>query len=184
MNVRVRVSSGCSLLASSIGMLADAERGPRRAASWSWPLASAVPPRGLPDRRVQIIVYAGAIMVLFLFVIMLLGVDRARSCSSLFPPADARVGLGALLTTEILWRLRGHLIGNADEAPGGFDAGRPGQRRGDRAGAVQRYLLPVRGDVDPAGRRRRRRDGARRRMARAVTAGGARAMPDEGVETS
>ena len=31
---------------------------------------------------VQIIVYAGAIMVLFLFVIMLLGVDRPRTCAS------------------------------------------------------------------------------------------------------
>jgi NADH-quinone oxidoreductase subunit J len=51
---------------------------------------------------VQIIVYAGAIMVLFLFVIMLLGVDRREK---LVEPFSAQrplaVGLGALLVAEI-----------------------------------------------------------------------------------
>jgi NADH-quinone oxidoreductase subunit J len=53
---------------------------------------------------VQIIVYAGAIMVLFLFVIMLLGVDRREV---LIEPIPAQrglaVGLGALLAAEILY---------------------------------------------------------------------------------
>jgi NADH-quinone oxidoreductase subunit J len=53
---------------------------------------------------IQIIVYAGAIMVLFLFVIMLLGVDRR---DSLMEPLETQrpiaVGLGALLAAEILW---------------------------------------------------------------------------------
>jgi NADH-quinone oxidoreductase subunit J len=53
---------------------------------------------------IQIIVYAGAIMVLFLFVIMLLGVDRR---DSLVEPLENQrpiaVGLGALLAAEILW---------------------------------------------------------------------------------
>jgi len=53
---------------------------------------------------VQIIVYAGAIMVLFLFVIMLLGVDRREA---LIEPLPAQrglaVGLGALLAAEILY---------------------------------------------------------------------------------
>jgi NADH-quinone oxidoreductase subunit J len=53
---------------------------------------------------IQIIVYAGAIMVLFLFVIMLLGVDRR---DSLIEPLETQrpiaVGLGALLAAEILW---------------------------------------------------------------------------------
>jgi NADH-quinone oxidoreductase subunit J len=51
---------------------------------------------------VQIIVYAGAIMVLFLFVIMLLGVDRREK---LVEPFSAQrplaFGLGALLVAEI-----------------------------------------------------------------------------------
>jgi NADH-quinone oxidoreductase subunit J len=51
---------------------------------------------------VQIIVYAGAIMVLFLFVIMLLGVDRREK---LVEPFSAQrplaVGLGAVLVAEI-----------------------------------------------------------------------------------
>jgi NADH-quinone oxidoreductase subunit J len=53
---------------------------------------------------VQVIVYAGAIMVLFLFVIMLLGVDRREA---LIEPLPAQrglaVGLGALLAAEILY---------------------------------------------------------------------------------
>jgi NADH-quinone oxidoreductase subunit J len=53
---------------------------------------------------IQIIVYAGAIMVLFLFVIMLLGVDRR---DSLVEPLENQrpiaVGLGALLAAEIMW---------------------------------------------------------------------------------
>lgn len=53
---------------------------------------------------IQVIVYAGAIMVLFLFVIMLLGVDRR---ASLIEPLPAQrplaIGLGALLAAEITY---------------------------------------------------------------------------------
>jgi NADH-quinone oxidoreductase subunit J len=53
---------------------------------------------------VQIIVYAGAIMVLFLFVIMLLGVDRREA---LIEPLRGQrflaIGLGALLAAEIVF---------------------------------------------------------------------------------
>ena len=53
---------------------------------------------------VQIIVYAGAIMVLFLFVIMLLGIDRREA---LIEPLPAQrplaIGLGALLGAEIVY---------------------------------------------------------------------------------
>ncbi len=53
---------------------------------------------------IQIIVYAGAIMVLFLFVIMLLGVDRRES---LMEPLTGQrflaVGLGALFAAEIVY---------------------------------------------------------------------------------
>ncbi|MGH2736591.1 MAG: NADH-quinone oxidoreductase subunit J family protein [Actinomycetota bacterium] len=53
---------------------------------------------------IQIIIYAGAIMVLFLFVIMLLGVDRREALKEpLQFQRPASVALGALLTAEILW---------------------------------------------------------------------------------
>jgi NADH-quinone oxidoreductase subunit J len=52
---------------------------------------------------VQVIVYAGAIVVLFLFVIMLLGVDREEALTETVPfQRPAAVGLGAVLLLEIL----------------------------------------------------------------------------------
>ena len=59
----------------------------------------------------QIIVYAGAIMVLFLFVVMLLNVPREEpsppSASALLGPAGMRIGavMSVLLAIEILWAL-------------------------------------------------------------------------------
>jgi NADH-quinone oxidoreductase subunit J len=51
---------------------------------------------------VQIIVYAGAIVVLFLFVIMLLGVDKEESLRDPIPyQRPAAVALGAVLLGEI-----------------------------------------------------------------------------------
>ena len=51
---------------------------------------------------VQIIVYAGAIVVLFLFVIMLLGVDREESLRDPIPyQRPAAVALGTILLGEI-----------------------------------------------------------------------------------
>ncbi|CAN5783669.1 NADH-quinone oxidoreductase subunit J [soil metagenome] len=53
---------------------------------------------------IQIIVYAGAIMVLFLFVIMLLGVDRREALNEPLPAQRLlAVGLGALLAAEIVF---------------------------------------------------------------------------------
>jgi NADH-quinone oxidoreductase subunit J len=52
----------------------------------------------------QIIIYAGAIMVLFLFVIMLLGVDRRERLIEPIPGQRALAfGLGALLAVEIAY---------------------------------------------------------------------------------
>ena len=51
---------------------------------------------------VQIIVYAGAIVVLFLFVIMLLGIDKEESLRDPIPyQRPAAVALGAILLAEI-----------------------------------------------------------------------------------
>jgi NADH-quinone oxidoreductase subunit J len=53
---------------------------------------------------VQIIIYAGAIMVLFLFVIMLLGVDRPEILRDPLPgQRPLALALGALLGAEILY---------------------------------------------------------------------------------
>jgi NADH-quinone oxidoreductase subunit J len=59
----------------------------------------------------QIIIYAGAIMVLFLFVVMLLNVPREEpvpsGVASLLGPTGMRVGalLSALLAVEVVWAL-------------------------------------------------------------------------------
>ena len=59
----------------------------------------------------QIIVYAGAIMVLFLFVVMLLNVPREEpaplAVSALLGPTGMRIGalLSVVLAGEILWAL-------------------------------------------------------------------------------
>jgi NADH-quinone oxidoreductase subunit J len=59
----------------------------------------------------QIIVYAGAIMVLFLFVVMLLNVPREEPAppglSTLLGPTGIRIGalLSVLLAAELLWAL-------------------------------------------------------------------------------
>jgi NADH-quinone oxidoreductase subunit J len=53
---------------------------------------------------VQIVVYAGAVVVLFLFVIMLLGVDRHESLrETLRYQRPAALALGALLLAEVLY---------------------------------------------------------------------------------
>lgn len=53
---------------------------------------------------VQIIIYAGAIMVLFLFVIMLLGVDRREALIEPLPAQRPLAAmLGAVLVAEILY---------------------------------------------------------------------------------
>jgi NADH-quinone oxidoreductase subunit J len=70
---------------------------------------------------VQIIVYAGAIMVLFLFVIMLLGVDRVDVRSErLFLQRPLAIVLGVGFVVEIAAAVRAG-IGFSTHAPEGFD---------------------------------------------------------------
>jgi len=53
---------------------------------------------------VQVIVYASAIVVLFLFVIMLLGVDRRLSLADPVPyQRELAIGLGFVLLVEVLF---------------------------------------------------------------------------------
>lgn len=68
---------------------------------------------------VQVIVYAGAIVVLFLFVIMLLGVDRTESLEEpLRFQRPAAVAIGLLVLVEVLV-LTGHQWATGAEASRG-----------------------------------------------------------------
>jgi NADH-quinone oxidoreductase subunit J len=77
---------------------------------------------------VQIIIYAGAIMVLFLFVVMLLNVPREDAAEwdrshPLYRPMAVRIGavLAVLLALELGWalsRTAGLSAGVADDRPG------------------------------------------------------------------
>ena len=70
---------------------------------------------------VQIIVYAGAIMVLFLFVIMLVGVDREESLvERLHWQRPGAIVLGLGLIAEVVAAVRAG-IGFATKAPPHFD---------------------------------------------------------------
>jgi NADH-quinone oxidoreductase subunit J len=70
---------------------------------------------------VQIVVYAGAIMVLFLFVIMLLGVDRGDTTNEpLLGQRSIAVILAVGFVLEVTFALRAG-IGFATKAPPGFD---------------------------------------------------------------
>jgi NADH-quinone oxidoreductase subunit J len=74
---------------------------------------------------VQIIVYAGAIMVLFLFVIMLLGVDRNDvRTERLFLQRPLAIVLAGAFLLEIGLAVRAG-VGFATKAPEGFDALQP-----------------------------------------------------------
>ena len=97
---------------------------------------------------VQIIVYAGAIMVLFLFVIMLLGVDRQEALiEPLTGQRPLAIGLGALLAAEILYvAVKGvtFVIGDADVGSDRLtDINRdPGNVEAIADALFSRYLLP------------------------------------------
>ncbi len=72
---------------------------------------------------VQVIVYAGAIVVLFLFVIMLLGVDR-REAVNADPLGHQRlwaIVLGALTLAEVLLLAKGNWATGAHSVSGSLD---------------------------------------------------------------
>ena len=70
---------------------------------------------------VQIVVYAGAIMVLFLFVIMLLGVEGGEPVRDrLAVQRPVAIALGVAFATEIAAAVHAG-IGFATRAPAGFD---------------------------------------------------------------
>ena len=96
----------------------------------------------------QIILYAGAIMVLFLFVIMLLGVDRREILEDPLPgQRPVAVGLGAILAAEVLYvSFRGVEVA-IEGAEGGARALQEANRDPGNVEAIARvlfgdYLLP------------------------------------------
>ena len=95
----------------------------------------------------QIIVYAGAIMVLFLFVIMLLGVDKREALiEPLRGQRQVAIGLGLLLAAEITYSvLQGvHLLGLGDGGAATLNAinQNPGNVKAIAHLLFSRYLLP------------------------------------------
>jgi NADH-quinone oxidoreductase subunit J len=92
---------------------------------------------------VQIIVYAGAIMVLFLFVIMLLGVDREEDLRErLIAQRPVAIALGLAVAVEISLAIRAG-VGLATKAPAGFDAVNAGGNTQALARVLfTKYLLP------------------------------------------
>jgi NADH-quinone oxidoreductase subunit J len=95
----------------------------------------------------QIIVYAGAIMVLFLFVIMLLGVDKREALiEPLRGQRQLAIGLGLLLAAEVSYTvLRGiHLasFGSGGSARLNAINQNPGNVKAIARLLFSRYLLP------------------------------------------
>jgi NADH-quinone oxidoreductase subunit J len=87
---------------------------------------------------VQIVVYAGAIMVLFLFVIMLLGVDREEALiERIRGQRPMAIALGVGIALELVVAVRAG-VGFATRAPAGFDEA---VNEGGNAVALSRVLF-------------------------------------------
>ena len=109
---------------------------------------------------IQVVVYASAIVVLFVFVITLLGVDKHESFDepSLFQRPVAIV-LGVLLFVQIVVLAGHHWATGAHSTRGTLDGAAHRQRRDARDEPVHRLRLGVRdhrGAARDRGRRRRR----------------------------
>ena len=88
---------------------------------------------------VQVIVYASAIVVLFLFVIMLLGVDRKESLEDRVPgQRAAAIALGVILLAEIVF-LAGHEWATGQKTASGVPL--QGQGFGGNVERVARVLF-------------------------------------------
>ena len=93
---------------------------------------------------VQVIVYAGAIVVLFLFVIMLLGVDRAENLEAepLTGQRPAAIALGALALAELFLLPRTHWATGAHSTVGVARGGSDSNVEKLAKVLFTRYLLP------------------------------------------
>jgi NADH-quinone oxidoreductase subunit J len=90
---------------------------------------------------VQVIVYAGAIVVLFLFVIMLLGVDREEMLEEpLRFQRPAALALGLIVLAELIF-LAGHHWATGAKAPSEFALKGGGVALGNNVERVARVLF-------------------------------------------
>jgi NADH-quinone oxidoreductase subunit J len=90
---------------------------------------------------VQVIVYAGAIVVLFLFVIMLLGVDREETLEDPLPfQRPAALALGLIVLAELIF-LAGHHWATGAKAPSEFALKGGGIKLGNNVERVARVLF-------------------------------------------
>ena len=87
---------------------------------------------------VQIIVYTGAILMLFLFVVMLVGVDASDSVVETIRGQRVMAALGGLLLATVL------VVGARPGHPRHRGRSRRGERRRQRPGAGQHPVLPLR----------------------------------------
>ncbi len=126
---------------------------------------------------VQVIVYAGAIVILFLFVIMLLGVDRSESLAKdpLKGQRPVAVILGVVILVElVVHRPPGQLVRPALPLRSPVPSRAPGTTSQKLGQSIfTRYLLPFEITVGPAGDRR----GGSRGPGPPPAAGGMRADP-------
>ena len=118
---------------------------------------------------IQIVVYASAIVVLFVFVITLLGVDKHESFDepSLFQRPVAIV-LGVLLFLQIVVLAGHHWVTGAHSTRGALGTARAGNVQTAREEPLHRLRLGVRdhrGAARDRGRRRRRAGPAQRSAA-------------------
>jgi NADH-quinone oxidoreductase subunit J len=92
---------------------------------------------------VQVIVYAGAIVVLFLFVIMLLGVDRDEDLRREPLPGQrpAAIAAGVLLVLEVLLLAGAQWVSGARSTTGALSGDTSNVEKLARA-IFTRYLLP------------------------------------------
>src|SRR5205809_817124 len=90
---------------------------------------------------VQVIVYAGAIVVLFLFVIMLLGVDREEALEDPIRfQRPAALAFGAIVLAEMIF-LAGHHWATGAKAPDQFALKGGGVGLGNNVERVARVLF-------------------------------------------
>ena len=133
---------------------------------------------------VQIIVYTGAIMILFLFVLMLVGRDSSDSLvetlrGQRWAAALFGVGFALLVAHRRRTRGRGHQTGR----PGRAERGRVSNVNVDRRAAVHPLPVRVRADVRTADRGRRGRDGARAHRTRRARSATQKALARERIRS-
>ena len=119
---------------------------------------------------IQLIVYAGAVVVLFVFVIMLLGPDAGDGEGTVGRARLSRYGAGAFFVLLSLGAA--HLVSSSGRTPNRFKIAPRRSRlgRGDRYAALWQHRDSVRaGERAPPRRRRRRRRRRARQAPRPAT---------------